>query len=30
MRLRDAISAIGAGCMIAGLIVTLISYGILG
>ncbi len=30
MRLRDAISAIGVGCMIAGIIVTLISYGILG
>lgn len=30
MRLRDALSAIGAGCMIAGIIVTLISYGILG
>lgn len=30
MRLRDALSAIGVGCMIAGIIVTLISYGILG
>lgn len=30
MRLRDALSAIGVGCMTAGIIVTLISYGILG
>lgn len=30
MRMRDSLSAIGVGCLIAGAIVTLVSYGIIG